>query len=192
MRKPVLVGGGLALLLLGFVAGALWVNGNGTDAVAPSASHVVNRQVSPPPEGRPLPSTFAGADPHAQDAVRQARQERRRRLSEVRAEFNAMRAQGAKASPAKMRALVDELEAVSPPGFDPRYFQALRNMLDASTKVQALNAELQDSLKSKSPQDVARQEELLGQMRTLGQQVAKDAQDLQTYAPSPLPRPQSP
>lgn len=192
MRKPVLVGGGLALLLLGVVAGALWVNGNGTDAVAPSASHVVNRQVSPPPGGRPLPSTFAGADPHAQDAVRQARQERRRRLSEVRAEFNAMRAQGAKASPAKMRALVDELEAVSPPGFDPRYFQALRNMLDASTKVQALNAELQDSLKSKSPQDVARQEALLGQMRTLGQQVAKDAQDLQTYAPSPLPRPQSP
>ena len=69
----------------------------------------------------------------------QTSKERRKRLAEVRAEFNALRAQGAKAPPEKMRAIVDELEALSPPGFDPRYFQTLRNMLETSARIQTLN-----------------------------------------------------
>lgn len=189
MQKPVLIGGGLGLLLLVLVAGSLWVSGNGTAPVATvSAPPVATPRVAPVGDGASSPTVAPASSAQAQ----LARQERRRRLSEVRAEFNALRAQGAQASPEKMRALVDELEAVSPPGFDPRYFQALRNMLASSAKVQALNTELQGLLKSQAPKDVARQEAILAEMRALGLQVSKEAQDLQTYAPAPVPQAKSP
>lgn len=192
MRKPVLIGGGLGLLLLALIAAFLWMNRKQPETAATVAPYRVTnpRIASSVPTSPAAAMAPSGGQSNAQADT--SKQERRRRLAEVRAEFRALSAQGAQASPQKMRALVDELEAVSPPGFAPRYFQALRNMLDASTKVQALNTELQVSLKSKAPQDVVRQEALLEQMRTLGQQVAQEAQNLQTYAPSPLPRPKSP
>ena len=73
----------------------------------------------------------------------------------------------AQASPQKMRALVDELEALSGPSFDPRYFQSLRTMLDQNAKLQQLNAELQVLTKSKAPKDAARQEAILAEMRAI-------------------------
>ena len=122
----------------------------------------------------------------------QTSQERRKRLAEVRAEFNALRAQGVKAPPEKMRAVVDELEALSPPGFDPRYFQALRNMLDASARLQTLNDELQALSKGTVAKDAVRREEILAEMRTLGEQVSSEAHNLQSYAPTPPTRVKSP
>lgn len=120
-------------------------------------------------------------------ASSEANKERRRRLNEVRAELNAIRAQGMKAPPEKLRALVDELESLSPPGIDPRYFQALRSMLESSAKVQALSDELQ-RLKGNGTQEMARREAILAEMRTLGERVSADARSLQAYAtPAAVP-----
>lgn len=182
MRKEVLIGTGLGLLLLALLAGGMWISGRSPETTEPPVV-ATPRVVSPPVASSP-------AVPKAADAASRAQaQERRRRLSEVRAEFNALRAQGMQASPEKMRALVDELEAVSPPGFDPRYFQTLRSMLDSSAKVQVLSAELQRMGQGTSPKDMARKEAILAELRVIGERVSTDARNLQSYVPAGVAAP---
>jgi hypothetical protein len=191
MRKPVLIGGGLGVVVLAVVAAVFWNVSKPVQQVTAPANKTVrtDRPVQKLGEGAALPaiSSAASGARNSQEA-----QDRRRRLAEVRAEFNALRAQGAQASPEKMRALVDELEAASPPGFDPRYFQALRSMLDSSAKLHALNAELQGLGKSTTPKDLARKEALLAEMRAVGEQVSADAASLQNYVPSIASAPAAP
>lgn len=178
MRKHVLIGGGLGLLLLAIVASSMRMAGH-----VPDTSPTTPVVVAPVVNHNPAAPAIAPAVPVAVDAASQAqKQEQRRRLAEVRTELNALSAKGGQASLEKMRALVDELEALSPPGFDPRYFQALRNMLDASAKVQVLNTELQGLAKSAAPKDLARQEAILGELRALGERVQTEAKNLQAYA----------
>jgi hypothetical protein len=187
MRKPVLIGGGLGLLLLALIAAVLWINPKPPEkavkAVPPRA--MSPRMVSSAPSTPKGSMASSLGQGHAQADT--SKQERRRRLAEVRAEFRALSAQGAQASPQKMRAVVDELEALSGPSFDPRYFQSLRTMLDLNAKLQVLNAELQALIKSKAPEDMARQEVILAEMRTLGERVGAEAKAMQAYVPKPLP-----
>lgn len=182
MRKEVLIGAGLGLLLLAVLAGGMWISGLSPESTEPpvvAAPRVVS-----------APAASAPAVPKAADAASRAQaQERRRRLAEVRAEFNALRAQGMQAPPEKMRALVDELEAASPPGFDPRYFQTLRSMLDSSAKVQVLSAELQRMGQGTSPKDMARKEAILAELRVIGERVSTDARNLQSYVPAGVAAP---
>lgn len=188
MRKPVLIGGGLGLLVLALVAGSFWLAGKNAQTTSPTpVRSSVGQRVSPLPSS----SLPAGRTPSAAEGASAASrspqevQERRRRLAEARAEFNALRAQGANASPERMRAVVNELEALAPPGFDPRYYQTLRNMLDSSARIQVLNKELQAISKSTAPKDVERQKVLMDEMRVLGERVSAEARNLQTYAPKP-------
>lgn len=182
MRKEVLIGTGLGLLLLALLAGGMWISARSPETTEPPVV-ASPRVVSPPAASSP-------GVPKAADAPSQAQaQERRRRLSEVRAEFNALRAQGMQAPPEKMRALVDELEAASPPGFDPRYFQTLRSMLDSSAKVQVLSAELQRMGQGTSPKDMARKEAILAELRVIGERVSTDARNLQSYVPAGVAAP---
>lgn len=182
MRKEVLIGTGLGLLLLALLAGGMWISGRSPETTAPPVM-AAPRALSPTVASAP-------AVPKAADAAsREQTQERRRRLAEVRAEFNALRAQGMQASPEKMKALVDELEAASPPGFDPRYFQTLRSMLDSSAKVQALNAELQRMGQGTAPKDMARKEAILAELRVIGERVSADARNLQSYVPAGVAAP---
>jgi len=178
------MGAALGLLVLALMAGGLWIAGNPSRTNA-SLEHrpVRSDPVSSQNGAVSAPSAMALAA--SQPRSSQASQERRKRLAEVRAEFNALRAQGAKAPPEKMRAIVDELEALSPPGFDPRYFQTLRTMLETSARIQTLNDELQALSKSTAPTNAARREEILAEMRMLGEQVSKEARNLQSYAPMP-------
>ncbi|MFY3386652.1 hypothetical protein [Paracidovorax sp. MALMAid1276] len=182
MRKPVLIGGSLGLLLLVVIATFLWMAGKPLGPVA---------NIAPPRAASPRivpPAPTASMAPLAVPSSPQtdvAKHDRRRRLAEVRAEFRALSAQGPQASPQKMRALVDELEALSGPSFDPRYFQSLRTMLDLNAKLQELNAELQVLIKSKSPKDAARQQVVLAEMRTLGERVAVEAKAIQAFVPKP-------
>ena len=191
MRKPLFLGAGLGLLVLALAAGGLWMGGNSSSpSVSLESTPLRNDRAALPYGAVPAPSAMALAA--SQPRSSQTSKERRKRLAEVRAEFNALRAQGAKAPPEKMRAIVDELEALSPPGFDPRYFQTLRNMLDASARLQTLNDELQALSKGTAPKNAARREEILAEMRTLGEQVSKEARNLQSYAPIPPTQVKSP
>lgn len=190
MKKPVFIGAGLGLLVLVAVAGVLWITGQ-FESVAPVLSPpLANHRAMPQAGVATVPPTIV-ANSAAQESSRQANQEHRRRLAEVRAEFNALRTQGMQAPPEKIRAVVDELESLSP-SFDPRYFQALRNMLDASAKVQALSNELQALNKGNAPKDMARQEVILKEMRALGESVRVEAQRLQDYAPTAEPKAKTP
>lgn len=184
MHKPVVMGAALGLLVLALMAGGFWIAGNPSRTNAPLEHKPVRSDPAASQNGAvsaPSAMVLAASQPRSS----QASQERRKRLAEVRAEFNALRAQGAKAPPEKMRAIVDELEALSPPGFDPRYFQTLRTMLETSARIQTLNDELQALSKGTAPKDAARREEILAEMRTLGEQVSKEARNLQSYAPMP-------
>lgn len=123
------------------------------------------------------------ADVPAPSASVQALKDRRQRLSELRAEFNALRAQGGQASPEKARALIDQLESISE-GVDPRYFQALRGTMETSSKLQKLNDELQSVEKSTAPKDAARKRAIEAEMQALASRVSSDIQNLQKYAPA--------
>lgn len=192
MRKPVLIGAGLGLLVLALVGGGfrmaenshLSITGPELNKTAPS------NDASPQDGGVPVQQSIG----HAASPPRSTKesQERRRRLAEVRAEFNALRAQGMQAPPEKMRAIVNELEALSPPGIDPRYYQTLRNMLDTSAQIQTLNNELQTLSKSTTPQALARQQDILAEMQTLGERASTEARNLQSYAPTSPARARSP
>lgn len=188
MRKPLLIGGGLGLLVLALLAGSFWLAGNNAQTTSTTPARAsVGQRVSPlPSSSSPAGQTpsVAGGSSAAFRSPQEA-QERRRRLAEVRAEFNALRAQGVNASPERMLSLVNELEALAPPGFDPRYYQALRKMLESSARIQVLNKELQTISKSTSPRDLERQKVLMDEMRALGERVGAEARNLQTYAPKP-------
>lgn len=186
IQKSVWIGVGAGLIVVAVGAVGLWVAGRpAQDAHAlgsPSASHAssVGAQVVSAPGALPAPQASQARSAEEKAAA----QERRKRLAEVRAELNALRAQGMKAPPEKMRALVDELEAVSPTGIDPRYFHTLRSMLDGSAKMQALNAELQGMGQRNSPKDMAHKEAILAELRTIGERIGADARSLQRYVPS--------
>ncbi|UCV00910.1 hypothetical protein [Acidovorax radicis] len=111
--------------------------------------------------------------------------ERRKRLAQVRSDIAAMMSNGALGSPQKALALIDELEQLSPGNTDPRYFQTLRNMLESTAKVQALNAELQRISGSSKPEDIARRQEVLSQLQQISARISADAADLQSSVRRP-------
>ncbi|MFN3437374.1 MAG: hypothetical protein ACK41V_06760 [Acidovorax sp.] len=130
-------------------------------------------------------------DAHASAAAINS-SERRARLSAVRAELSAIMAKGSQASPAQVQKLLDELEVLSQGSFDPRYFQALRDMLEGSGKVQDLNRELQGLASSTAPKDVVRRETILVELRVLSARIGAAATDLQTYARKPTAQGKAP
>ena len=116
MRKPVLIGAGLGFLVLALVAGGFWMAGNSQPSIAgPDLKTTARNKATLLQEGGVSAQPSIGHAASAQRSTKES-QERRRRLAELRAEFNALRAQGTQAPPEKMRAIVNELEALSPPG----------------------------------------------------------------------------
>lgn len=178
MTRPVLLGAGLGLLLLAVVAG-LWLIAEQQPRLAvrqPSAAVVAPRPAASPG----LVASAPIMPPRVAESGIASRQtpEQRQRLAQVRAEFEALRAQGAQASPAKMRALIDELQALSPPEIDPRYFDSLRQLLDSSAKVQALS----DELKGSAAKNPARQQAIMAELKALSERVQVEARNMQAYA----------
>lgn len=203
MRKGVWIGGALGLLVL-VVLGIAWSVWQKADSGL-AAPH--------PPGGAQRPPMASSASPGTplQDGVQasgvasgqmqpEARasaaainaSDRRKRLSAVRAELSAIMAKGSQASPGQVQKLLDELEVLSQGSFDPRYFQALRGMLEGSGKVQNLNRELQGLASSTVPKDVARREAILVELRVLSERIGAAAADLQTYARKPAAQGKAP
>lgn len=197
MRKGVWIGGALGLLVL-VVFGIAWSVGQRADsglaeqspaagpqrlAIAPSTSPSAllpdRAEVSGLASGQMQPDARASAAAAAPNSA-----ERRKRLSAVRNELSAIIAKGSQASPAQVQKLLDELEVLSQGTFDPRYFQALRDMLEGSGEVQVLNRELQTLTSNTDPKDVARRQAILVELRVLSERIAAASANLQTYARS--------
>lgn len=186
MTRPVLLGAGLGLLLLVVAGGTLWFTGREPQRAAPVPLPAVRvpHTVSQAPAA--TPPVFSPAQTQAPAALQEQR-EKRQRLAQLRAEFSALRAQGAAASPEKMRAVIDKLQALSPAGLDQRYFQTLRELLDISTRAQTLSQELQHLSQSKAPQDAARRDAILKEIQALGERTKTQALVLQSYASALAP-----
>lgn len=183
MHKSVLIGGSLGVLVLGLIAGTVWITEKSKQTAVSTLPPANSMVRIPPSQGHVIATPTTGETASSSSSV-QGTQERRKRLADLRAEFNVLRAQGAQASPERMHALVDEMQAVAPSGFDPRYFQTLRSMLEANAEVQTLNKELQSLSKSNSPKDEVRRQEIIAKVRSLGERVSADARNLQLYAPA--------
>ncbi len=183
MHKSVFIGAGLGVLVLALITGHFWM-AEKPKPMNVSAVHSTASSAHTTPSANHVTVAPATGSAMASLHSSQETQERRKRLAALRVELNALRAQGAQASPEKMRALIDEMQVVAPSSFDPRYFQALHSMLDANAQVQTLNTELQTLAKSTSAKDEARRQEIIAQIRTLGERVNTEARHLQSYAPA--------
>lgn len=179
LRKPVVIGGVLGLLGLALAGGVLWMGSQPAEGPAPLPPPALIRP-SATPSVQDATAPAPVADPALAEAARQAKQDKRRRLAQVRAELQALQTAATPPTSEKMTALVDKLESLSSSGLDPRYFQALRNMLATSAQLQGLNSQLQDL--GTTPQDKVRREALLAEMRVLSANALADAQSLQGYA----------
>ena len=110
------------------------------------------------------------------------REERRQIRAEVRRKMTELLAKGQNAQPADTLAFLDDVEKSGQGVFDPRYFSTLREMVGYSAKTQALSKELAQIANSKTPQAEARRQDILAEMRDLGDRFSKGASALQTYA----------
>ncbi|WP_161958952.1 hypothetical protein [Acidovorax sp. ST3] len=196
MKRPVLIGGGLAILVLVVVFFAGWVAGGRDGSVAarsalPATTVVPARSEPQGSAGNVQSSTSAqpssiapqiGGTQTPATVTAITSDERRKRLAQVRSDISALMANGALGSPEKALALINELEQLSQGSADPRYFQTLRNMLESTAKVQGLSAELQKISGSSKPEDIARRQEILSQLQQLSTRISAEAADLQSGA----------
>ena len=214
MNKGVLVGGGLGLLLLAFLAG-VWLSRPAPEPV-PAAALPAAPQLRPPASGAldapaglsaspadaPAPSTGptpggpgpgaeGSAPPWAVSPQAQAggpgapaltREQRRQARAQIRVKVNELLSKGPQLSLAETQGLLDEIEQLGQGQFDPRYFQVMRQMLQHSAQAQRLSAELNRIANSTAPKDVARRQAILGELREIGDHMAKGAQTMQSYS----------
>lgn len=190
MNKNVWIGSAMGLLFLALLSAGWWAWEGGSPNGVPTATSLVPVPRVPAPGGSPaapLNRTEPGHKSVSAEstAASLGAEARRKRLREIRAEMSAITSQGAQASPAQVQALLNELEALTPGRFDPRYFQALREMLEGSSRVQVLNRELQALASSTAPTDVARKHAILAELQAVSVRISAAAANLQTYAQRP-------
>lgn len=183
MRKPVLIGAGLGLIVLLIL---LVIFSKWPSAEIPYKTSEVRGETSSSGVAQQGEPVIQRMDRTSEVPIHEPildKQERRKRLADLRAELNGMGVQGVQVTPEKMERIVNDLEALSPAGMDPLYFQSLRNVLVANAQIQQLNSELQALSKTTSPENSARQEEIIAEIRALGERLALQASQMQAHVP---------
>jgi hypothetical protein len=221
MNKGVLIGGGLGMLALAFLAG-VWFNTqipeplpttaqgqtttsqatagvddpSGTPGAAVSAAPTpadlssingANGADSAVPGVAPSPDAAPWSTPLEElaknpDKEPLTREERRAIRSKVRTKMAELLAKGQNVTPEDTQRFIDEIEAVGQGVFDPRYFATLREIVGYSAQTQALSKELGEIAYSKTPEDVARREEIMSEMTGIGARISSGTAALQSYA----------
>lgn len=211
MNKGVIVGGGLGLLLLAFLAG-VWLSrpasepglvvarpgapqirlpaGGALDAPAGLPGSPAN--VPAPSTGTAPPGPGLGAEgsaapwtvaPQAQASGPALTREQRRQIRvRIRVKVNELLSKGPQLSLAETQGLLDEIETLGQGQFDPRYFQVMREMIQHSVTTQRLSEELGRIAQSTAPQDVARRQAILGELRDISDRMANGAKTMQSYS----------
>lgn len=136
--------------------------------------------------GRPGDAATPSAAGAGAPVSAMSREDRRKVREQVRKKLAELQAKGPNVTIAEVQALMDEVEALGRGVFDPRYFQTMRQMLEQSAQVQALGKELQAIASSSAPKDVARRQQILGEMRNLSDQISQGSLALQSYANATL------
>lgn len=184
MYKPVLIGGGLGLLVLAIAAVVFWSAG-------PPAPLPLQSPAPLPRQGEALPRTAVPdpAEPPRRPAARHTQDElvAREQLARMRAQLHALQAAGKPASPQTLRGLADTLDAAYGSSLPPEHLRAVRNILETSAQVQALENERAQLGSSQRPEDVARRAAIVTQMQLLAQTLVAEAEKLQALAAVPQP-----
>lgn len=148
--------------------------GNGAGANAPAP---------PSDPSKPVPWSAGPAEP-ASTAEKKplSKAERRAIRAEVRNKMTELLAKGPNATAKDTQIFLDEVEKLGQGMFDPRYFSTMREIVGDSARTQSLSTELGRIANSKAPKDVARQQEILAEMRSIGDRLSSGAASLQSYA----------
>jgi hypothetical protein len=138
---------------------------------------------TPPDPSKPAPWNAAPVEPNApSDKKPLTREERRKIRAEVRVKMSELLAKGQSVTPAETQAFLNDVEKLGQGMFDPRYFSTMREMVRYSARTQDLSRELGQIANSKEPKDLARQTEILAEMRNIGDLISNGAAALQSYA----------
>lgn len=187
MNRRVLMGAAAGLLVV--IAGSVWMAARTPDTVMatkPAAQPAnMNAQTAaqrPAPASAPSAASAPPAD-HATATENLSAEERRKRMAQLRAEMSAMLASGTMVSPQQAMVFVDELERLSPNDADARQYRSLRTMLETTAQIQTLNVELQRLSGSTAPQDVARRQAILAELRELSTRITANASAIQSQVP---------
>lgn len=177
----------------------------GTNAVSGATQQAIPGRTGPETDAIPLPSeipgTGAGANASASlpakpvpwsagtvDSTSTAEKkplskaERRAIRAEVRNKMTELLAKGQNVTAKDTQIFLDEVEKLGQGMFDPRYFSTMREIVGDSARTQTLSSELGRIANSKAPKDVARQQEILAEMRSIGDRLSNGAAALQSYA----------
>jgi hypothetical protein len=109
------------------------------------------------------------------------REERLEMRNQVRAKIAELQAKGQNATTADTLTFLNDVEKLGQGVFDPQYFSTVREMVGYSARAQALNKELSQVASSRAPEDVARQQEILQEMRDVSDRVTSGAAAMQAY-----------
>lgn len=183
MNRRVLMGAAAGLLVV--IAGSVWMAARTPDTVMATKPANMSAQTAaqrPAPASVPSAASAPPAD-HATATENLSPEERRKRMAQLRAEMSAMLASGTMVSPQQAMVFVDELERLSPNDADARQYRSLRTMLETTAQIQTLNVELQRLSGSTAPQDVARRQAILAELRELSTRITANASAIQSQVP---------
>jgi hypothetical protein len=112
--------------------------------------------------------------------------ERRKIRAEVRVKMTELLAKGQNVTPAETQAFLNDVEKLGQGMFDARYFSTMRQMVSNGARAQELAKELGKIAYSKAPKDMARQQDILAEMRDISDRTSNGAAALQAYAQATL------
>ncbi|MFP5467958.1 MAG: hypothetical protein ACLGG8_10625 [Gammaproteobacteria bacterium] len=135
-----------------------------------------------PPVAGLAATSGASSSASASGAAKLSPEERRLRREQVRAKLAELRAKGPKATIEETRQVMDEVERLGAGILDPRYFQAVREMLGHAVRAEALSQEFRRVAQSQRPEDVARQQAILAELRDISQRLAATSTLVQAHA----------
>lgn len=138
--------------------------------------------VLPPVAGQGAGTSGTSSSAAAAAAAKLSPEERRLRREQVRAKLAELRAKGPKATIEETRQVMDEVERLGAGILDPRYFQAVREMLGHAARAEALSQEFRRVAQSQRPEDVARQQAILAELRDISQRLAATSTLVQAHA----------
>lgn len=111
-------------------------------------------------------------------------EQRRERSAQVRSEMSALLAKSGSVSPEQAIALIDELERLTPGSAEATQLRSLKSMLENTSKIQTLNAELQRLSSSTASEDVKRRQAILVELRQLSEVITATAAEIQARVPA--------
>jgi hypothetical protein len=207
MNKGVLVGGGLGLVVLIFLGGfwfsarapeplepavqitapeaTMYTGASGATAAdasaATSGSTNPNASAPSPEPSQSAPSSVAPVEPKSTSGKKPLTLGERRAIrAEIQAKMTALLAKGQSATSEDTQAFIDDVEKSGQGMFDTRSIASMREIVGYGAQAQKLSNELGQIAKSKTPKDVARQREIVAELRDMSERMTNSVSALQS------------